>query len=234
MKLWNIKAEALRIMFADTDIQFSIDEFSGEKEIYNNANTREKLVLMEASIRRAIDQYYKFAGQPTVVVEVGLDVDTEVYSNSIDFSGNALFDIPKRIDAKFYDSDDEDVQTFRMTSTEIDFVYDEINKKVMFLHDEYTDWGADVKFIVWYKRAKVNIPYTTIDELTYELDTLYIPEEVQRMIPYFIKGELYEEDEEGSANNAMQTYIYFLRGLDKRTVKRQTKVKRSAVFGKTN
>ena len=62
MKLWEIKAQALRLMFADTDIEFSFAEFENNS-IYENANTREKLIRMNDSIRRAIDLYYHYHGE---------------------------------------------------------------------------------------------------------------------------------------------------------------------------
>ena len=64
MKLWEIKAQALRLMFADADIEFSYTEFA-EETVYNNANTREKLVRMEDSIRRAIDIYHQYSEKIT-------------------------------------------------------------------------------------------------------------------------------------------------------------------------
>ena len=45
MKLWQIKAMSLRIMFADTGIQFSEEEFSSGV-LLANGNTREKLIYV--------------------------------------------------------------------------------------------------------------------------------------------------------------------------------------------
>ena len=68
--------------------------------------------------------------------------------------------------------------------------------------------------------------------MTYDLNDIFIPEEVQRMIPYFVKGELYEEDEPAMAQTAYAMYINFLRGLKRPFNKVQTKVRRSQVFTK--
>ena len=54
------------------------------------------------------------------------------------------------------------------------------------------------------------------------------------MIPYFVKGELYEEDEPAMAQTAYAMYINFLRGLKRPFNKVQTKVRRSQVFTKNN
>ena len=40
MKLWEIKAQALRLMFADTDMMFDYTEFEN-RAVYENVNTRE-------------------------------------------------------------------------------------------------------------------------------------------------------------------------------------------------
>ena len=62
MELWDIKASALRLMFADTDIKFDKQDFSSGA-IYDNGNTRDKLIRMNDSIRRAIDLYFQYCGQ---------------------------------------------------------------------------------------------------------------------------------------------------------------------------
>ena len=61
MKLWEIKAQALRLMFADSEITFSYEDFK-QGVIEDNANTREKLIRMDDSIKRAIDMYYSYCG----------------------------------------------------------------------------------------------------------------------------------------------------------------------------
>ena len=85
MKLWQIKAEALRLMFADSDMQFSEEEFS-EKIVYENFNTADKLVRMEDSIRRAIDLYYIYVGEATKRETFNLLQIEEIYTNTIDLS----------------------------------------------------------------------------------------------------------------------------------------------------
>jgi len=236
MKLWQVKAMALRIMFSDTAIQFSEEEFKSGV-LLTNGNTREKLTRMDDSVRRGIDRYYTSVGEQTLTKVFTLKVENLIYSNEIDVSSEATFGFPTRVDAKHYSSYVDDngvtVQTFTMLSKQVDFTYDLINKKILFLDVDYTEEGADVTFVIWYKMKKGNIPYV-VDQMTYDLDTIYIPEEVQRMLPYFIKGELYEEDNEAMAQTAMGMYINFLRGLRKPFNKVQTKVHRSRVFLKDN
>ena len=46
MKLWEIKAQSLKLMFADSELEFSEDEFA-QGSVYDNSNTREKLIRMK-------------------------------------------------------------------------------------------------------------------------------------------------------------------------------------------
>ena len=227
MKLWQIKAMSLRIMFADTNIQFSEEEFSSGV-LLANGNTREKLVRMDDSIRRAIDRYYEVVGEPRAFDTFSLD-ETGQY---IDFADKLDFGYPERVDVKIYSSYN-DVKTLRLTKTQVDYVYDSITKRIYFEYEDYSVYGENVSFVVWYKRVKSNIP-EIVDQMTYDLNDIFIPEEVQRMIPYFVKGELYEEDEPAMAQTAYAMYINFLRGLKRPFNKVQTKVRRSQIFNKNN
>ena len=227
MKLWQIKAMSLRIMFADTSIQFSEEEFSSGVLLANN-NTREKLIRMDDSIRRAIDRYYDVVGEARVFDTFSLD-ETGQYLN---FADKLDLGYPERVDVKIYDSYN-DVKTLRLTKTQVDYVYDSITKRIYFEYEDYSVYGENVTFVVWYKRVKSNIP-ESVDQMTYDLNDIFIPEEVQRMIPYFVKGELYEEDEPAMAQTAYAMYINFLRGLKRPFNKVQTKVRRSQVFTKNN
>lgn len=232
MKLWKIKAQALRIMFADTDIQFSEEEFSSGVLI-TNGNTMEKLVLMEDSIRRGIDRYYEIVGEQRGLKEFDFDV-TKTFIN---VASEATFGIPERVDIRIYDvytnEEDEEVTTLHTTHRQVNFIYDQIGGKIFFDDQDYSEYKT-VDAMIWYKRKPLNLPYTIIDQMTFDLDTLYIPENVQRMLPYFVKGELYEEDEPAVAQTAMAMYINFLRGLKKSFSNVQTKVKRSKIFEKDN
>lgn len=227
MKLWQIKAMSLRIMFADTNIQFSEEEFSSGV-LLANGNTREKLIRMDDSIRRAIDRYYDVVGEARVFDTFSLD-ETGQY---IDFADKLDFGYPERVDVKIYDSYNG-VKTLRLTKTQVDYVYDSIRKRIYFEYEDYSGYGENVSFVVWYKRAKLNVP-ESVDQMTYDLNDIFIPEEVQRMIPYFVKGELYEEDEPAMAQTAYAMYINFLSGLKRPFNKVQTKVRRSQIFNKNN
>lgn len=228
MKLWEIKAQSLRIMFTDTDVEYSETDFSS-RVVYENANTKDKLVRIEDSIRRAIDTFYLYLKEPTTYSEVGLTLSGEDYLNYLDFSANATFGFPSRVDIRLVNDDDE----ITYVKNQVDFSFDPITKRIYFMNSDYRDYEDSIKFIVWYKIKKVNIPYGS-DEMSFDLDSINIPEEVQRMIPFFVKGELYEEDEPDIARIAKNDYINFLMSLRKPFSNVQTKVKKSNVFNKTN
>lgn len=231
MKLWEVKAQSLRLMFADSDIQFIQSDFEGDKPIYENPNTAEKLVRMEDSIRRAIDVYYRVVGTHSSVSDLQFATDQDY----IDLVAQTTLDYPMRIDALIYDVDEDLNETLRITHSNIDYYFDYIGRKIYFHGNEYDYTSEDkVVFRVFYKLAEVNLPYTTINELTYDLNDLNIPLGVQNVIPYFVKGELYEEDEAGVSASATRKYYSYLYSLKKPFTRVQKKVKRSRVFDKTN
>lgn len=227
-------------MFADTDVEFSETEFSNGA-LRANANTRDKLVLMIASIKRGIDLYYSYVGEKQRFSDFALVSETvggvTTYLNEIDLSTNAQLGFPSRIDVYIYQTVDGINELIQIIDL-IDFSYDDIAKKVYFFEKDwaayYTDYDDVVlAFKIWYKTKKLNIE-DNVNEISYDLNTLYIPEEVQRMLPYFVKGELYEEDEPNLAQNAKNEYIRFLMGLRKPFNHVQTHVRRAKIFDKTN
>jgi hypothetical protein len=225
MKLWEIKAQALRLMFADTDIEFSEAEFSNQT-IYTNANTREKLVRMVDSIKRAIDIYYQYNGEQTQIVTKLLDVATVsgvlTYYNTLTFSASPSdFGFPSRIDviANITENIGE--------TTNITYDYDAKLEKVTFTIYDFTPFTNKISFRVYYKIAKVNLVGNE-NEITYDLDTLGIPPEVQRQIPLFVKSEIFQEDEPMMAQAAKQDFTQFLVLNQRKTfTKVQTKVKKA-------
>lgn len=228
MKLWEIKAQALRLMFADSDIQFSENEFE-ERVVYENANTNEKLIRMEDSIRRAIDTYYEINGVPLLTTTKSLSLNGTTIINEIDTSSITNLGYPSRIDINIKDSSNNNI----FMKNVIDFEYDQYNNKIIPFED-YTSYadGYTITFTVWYRKDKTNLSYTDIDDMTTDLDTLLIPSEVQRRIPLFIKGELYEEDEPQIAAKSMNDYINFLYTLKRTTRFIQNRIRRAKVFNK--
>jgi hypothetical protein len=232
MELWRIKSASLRLMFADSDMNFSLSEFN-DGILESNPNTRDKLIGMDDSIRRAINTYYNFVNQDVISDIFELVPDGDDYFNKIDLSdlsgGYIPVEFPTRIDVLFYDISGEEPYLLR-EEQQIDFSFENISKKVYFTSRNFSGFGDNVKFRIFYKIKKLNLPYGAT--LEYDLSTIYIPEEVQSMIPYFVKGELYEEDEPNAALFARNEYMRFLTGLRRPFHNAQTKVKRARVFDK--
>ena len=270
MKLWEIKAQALRLMFADTDVNFSYAEFE-DGTIYANSNTREKIIRMNDSIARAIDMYYQFnreqtklwdaiplyytyvitndlTGQ-TYTLQAGETLSRDAYGvhTVLNAQGAVVlsnitvvytfqnylnnttkpadFAYPTRVDLlkdKNYVNPEDN----------IDFYYDEANEQIYFHTQDFAAYESDsvklaLKFRVYYKIDITNIDTSaSLSDLTYDINTLGIPVDVQRMIPYFIKGEIYEEDEADISRAAKQEYVNYIAQRPRNTFsKYQTKVK---------
>lgn len=237
MKLWEIKAQALRLMFADSDIQFSQNEFTNGT-IANNPNTSEKLIGMNASIARAIDVYYTYNKEQTKIwndvplVYTSEEVDGEMvytFENKLDKTTMPSdFAYPTRVDLL------EDKEYIHAQS-DIDFYYDENSNEIRFYEQDFASYYSDearlaMKFRVYYKIDIKNID-TTIGatNVTYDVSVeTNVPEDVQRMIAYYVKGELFEEDEFDIARIAKQEYMAYVANRPrKRFSKVQTKVKQS-------
>jgi len=228
MKLWEIKAQSLRLMFADYDMNLDYEDFE-EKTVYNNSNTREKLIRMEDSIRRGIDLYYNIVGDTASSKIMKLkteEVDgVTKFINKIDLSLETELDYPTRVDVRLVDSRGN----IAYSKDSVDYVYDRIKREIYFIHNDYVSYGDEIEFRVWYKIKRGNIPINA-DELTFDLDTLYIDEEAQRLLPYFVKGELYEEDESVLAAQAKSYYIQSISNLKRKFSLEQTSVRRSKIF----
>lgn len=220
MKLWEIKAQSLRLMFADFDIKFNENDFI-DQTIYSNPNTRDKLIRMEDSIQRGLNLYFQQVGASTGFLTVDAVADFVLPTG----------EYPKRIDVLFFEEFNNET-VLRKEIRDVNFTFDEFTQEVYFFDidylKEYEDF--DVKYRIMYLRNSVVIG--TVNELEFDLDDFNIPQEIQFMLPYFVKGELYEEEDPNIAMQARQMYTQFLQGMRKPFSNVQTKVKRANVFKK--
>lgn len=220
MKLWEIKAQALRLMFTDFDLQFNLNDFT-DGTIYANPNTRDKLVRMNDSIQRGLNLYYQQVGTTTGFQVI--DAAPELTLPTGEY--------PKRIDVLVYETVDNET-TLRKEIRDVTYSFDELTDRIYFFDidyiKEYEDY--DVKYRIMYLRDSIVIGVA--NELEYDLNDYDIPQEIQYMLPYFVKGELYEEEDPQIALQARQLYLQFLSGMRKPFSNVQTKVKRANVFNK--
>jgi hypothetical protein len=296
MTVKEVKLQALRIMFADSDVEFSTNEYDAGT-LNTNANTREKLVRMDDSIRRGIDLYNTLVEQETAIIEnLFLASSGGVYANTIDISGVSNLNYPTRVDVFLYQHQYETVEAYVRTGqtafvstwlsltsvsgnaltpetdkvyvvigsatssyinqkyiwdgtafvvnsreelwnskNQINYVYDSINRKIYFQDVDYAKYYNEydvytITFRIWYKVLKQNISTGNQDSIN--LDSLKIPSDVQNMLPIYIKGELYEEDDFVVAQTAKQEFARFLQTVRQPFNKVQTKVSRAKVFNK--
>jgi hypothetical protein len=235
MKLWEIKAQSLRLMFADSDLQFSQAEFANAI-VYNNANTKEKLIRMNDSIARAIDLYYQYNKEQTKIWD-----NVPLFFTIEEVDGETVYTFQNRLNASTKPSDFshptrvdllEDKQYIN-PQNDIDFYFDESDESIHFISQDFANLYASdeaklaLRFRVFYKIDIKNIDTSlTVNEITLDVSVeTNVPEDVQRMIPYFVKGELYEEDEADIARAAKQEYLaYVAQRPRKQFSKVQTKV----------
>jgi len=215
MKLWEIKAQALRLMFADSEITFSYEDFK-QGVIEDNANTREKLIRMDDSIKRAIDMYYSYCGNINKKVKVKYKENTYL----LDIDDIEDFGYPTRVDL---------VRKSRVIGQEkLDYHYDSLVKEIEVVFDNIehlTDLEKqDLDFLLYYEMKRYNLP-DNFDKIEYDLDDIFIPQDIQRQIPKYIKGELYEEDEPSMAMISKNEYLGYLINRQKDFSVAQNKVK---------
>ena len=215
MKLWEIKAQALRLMFADSEITFSYEDFK-QGVIEDNANTREKLIRMDDSIKRAIDMYYSYCGNINKKVKVKYKENTYL----LDIDDIEDFGYPTRVDL---------VRKSRVIGQEkLDYHYDSLAKEIEVVFDNIehlTDLEKqDLDFLLYYEMKRYNLP-DNFNKLEYDLDDIFIPQDIQRQIPKYIKGELYEEDEPSMAMISKNEYLGYLVNRQKDFSVAQNKVK---------
>lgn len=197
MELWEVKANALRLMFADSGLSFSKEEFENDV-VYSNGNTRDKLTRMNDSIRRAIDLYYQTCGQFVKRKTVKYLVEDDIVTDFLDLAEIDDFGSVSRIDIK--------------GQNDIPYFFNQVDKEIEILMNiPDTVRKDEIEFTLSYYIENANLPEDNlINELDYNLDSLNIPSDIQRKIPLYIKGEIYEEDEYALAQSSKNEYIQYL------------------------
>lgn len=205
MELWEVKANALRLMFADSGLSFSKDEFES-KVVYSNGNTRDKLTRMNDSIRRAIDLYYQTCGQFVKRKTVKYRIDDGIVTDFLDLTEIDDFGSVSRIDINKNNN-------LRIKGQkDISYFFNQVDKEVeILIHIPDTIRKDEIELTLSYYIEDANLPDDDlINELEFNLDSLNIPSDIQRKIPLYIKGEIYEEDEYALAQSSKNEYIQYL------------------------
>lgn len=203
MKLGEIKIEALKLMFINYNIDISIEELDRYLQDENYASY---LVNMPGAINRC----FANIEERGVLPPKSFVLKTEDGLASASF---IRFDLPTLIEDFFavdriiyecgddYDGDHD----YRM----------EGNTLVLENFDNERE-----SFILLYKPKVERVLATTDNETEIE-----IPENIAVHIPYFIKGDLYRDDEPNEASEARNWYEASMEGLSIATENKTGKVK---------
>ena len=169
MKIGDIKIEAIKLMFTNYALDLSINDL---QTLLSDENYGSYFVNMPGSIGRALDRIQNACVMPLKSYVVK-DEDCEILGSVKRFDTKVINDLYliDRITASntnFYDAN-------APFDKEGDFlIFDNDNT-------QYT--------VLYYPTIK------TVTAKDSDNDELWIPDYLARLIPYFIKGELYQEEE---------------------------------------
>lgn len=181
MKVGQIKIEALRLMFADIDPLISPNNIA---DYETDDQYGDYLRAMTGSINRAINDIVSRRILPEKALDIPPGTGSTRYGNRrLNLTEHPeIYDVSRVIAES--DRGYDGAHPFRMEG-----------RTVLLLGAD-----ADASYTLLY--------YPRITEVkTCENDReLEIPDEIASVIPYFIKGELYRQDEAGDASEAMSWY----------------------------
>lgn len=188
MKLGTVKAEALKLMNL-TDKNIDAEDL---EELQADPNCSDYLFKMNGAIQRGLDRIVNSGKMPSksVVLENGEKVGSMHYR----------FDLTQIPDFS---------SVVRVTGEEWgeykhSFPYQTESYGVILVRT--SDSQADIRLIYRPKAPDITGLADT--------DELLIPDELARILPYYIKGDLYQEDEPSLADNAMLTFERLLASID--------------------
>lgn len=199
MKLGDIKAEALKLMFANYDVDITADTIS---DLYDNPSLKNYLFAMPGAINRCFN---RFKSEMMLREKAVTITPTEGdYYSTFDLSTiTDLFEIS------------------RITYT-----------------DDYGDYFGSVSYqlegdtlILFQSGGEYHLIYYAEPPIIYDVaitaDTTEIdlPIELLSIVPFYIKGELYQEDQPELAAEAMAIFEQKLARTPRKKVNNQTEIK---------
>lgn len=197
MTLAEIKIQALKLMFASYD--YIVAE--NIADYYSDTNLNDYLYKMDDSINRCFDRLLQDDLAPKKVVDLA-DLTTEDDGYYITLDLKTITDL-YALDRVIY--------TYNG--------YYESNCEYFLEGDTLMLFSKNGTYKLVYTKT---MPY--IDDSVADSDTIELQPELLRLIPYFIKGELYEEDDANIAGNAMNIFEARLMTIKKKSANHQTKV----------
>lgn len=191
MILGLIKFEALKLMSADYENNYDITKM---EEYLANDNYGKYLRAMNGSINRCFDRLRSKAKQPKKSMELTYDPDTDIdYYLEFDLTEEAYADVDKIWRVVWRGDDGRVIRNFQY----------ELEGRTLILEN----MKQDGKYKIIYLEK---LPFIT--DLKDDED-LTIADELARLLPFWIKAELYEEDEPDLANQARSMFESYLANL---------------------
>lgn len=205
MKLGTIKIEALKLMFANNDDELTIDNSDNEgasgtapvdlTEMESNPQYRDYLNNMNGSINRCFSVLESSKVLPTKRVVLISDSETTEYGKEVDLSSI------------------EDMDDICRVSLRNDYGYDPTV-------DFHTEGDTLILPLVRTGDTVSLIYYPTLARLTQTADNtqeLDIPNKIATIIPYYIKYDLFREDDVSESNAALRMFEDSLSLIHRRT-----------------
>lgn len=202
MRVGDIKVEAIKLMFTNYGFDFSINDL---QTMLADENYGSYIVNMNGAIARALDRIENACVVPLKRKEITIGECVES-RNFIRFDTSTIGDF------------------FMLDRVTAEYDTGEYAGNV-----EYAVEG-DVLLLPNHKASYTILYYPTIktiNEETQDTDEIWIPEKIARLIPYFIKGDLYQEEEPDLAADARNIFEASLDDLKKQNQSKQDYVYRT-------
>lgn len=199
MKIGDIKIEAIKLMFTNYSVDVSLDDL---QTLLSDENYGSYFVNMPGSIARALDRIQNACVLPLKTYTIN-DSDCQIVGGFKRFDTSVIDDVYliDRITAICGDTYDASAS---------------FNKEgdVLVLEND-----GSTHSILYYPTIR------TITESDDDTDELWIPDHIARLIPYFIKSELYQEEEPDLAAAARNLFEACLDDLKIANESKQNQVK---------
>lgn len=212
MKLGTIKIEALKLMFANNDDELSIDNHDNNDpngvapldltEAAADPQYRDYLNNMNGSINRCFSILEARKVLPTKRAVLIEDAAQNEYGKEIDLSAIADLDDIQRVT----------VRNRNGYATAVDY---DTEADTMILP---TVRAGDTVALIYYPRLS---RLTQTADNTQELP---IPDKIATIIPYYVKYDLFREDDESEANTALRRFEESLAEITERAGSYQSAV----------
>jgi hypothetical protein len=201
MKLGEIKIEAIKLMFVNYDFDMVIEDL---QRMISDGNYGSYIVNMNGSIARALDRI-----QNACVVPIrSFKIKNEDFVSTV---WRKCFDTSKIDDLYLIDR----VTCESACGYDGNCSYEMVGGNITLPNSsdgEYT--------VLYYPKIK------TVNETVGDTAELWIPDHIARLIPLYIKGDLYQEEEPNLAADARNTFEASLDDLKSTVQSKQNRIER--------